>query len=105
MSREGLPAKPDARSELQDGRRAVVSLTVSAELNGVCVPLVLDSEALAGIAAALVSSAGNSETQSTYLTIPEAAELLRCKRQRIDDLSHQDGCPGQGWEQDADRAR
>jgi excisionase family DNA binding protein len=27
-----------------------------------------------------------SEPASPYLTVPEAAELLRCKRQRIDDL-------------------
>jgi excisionase family DNA binding protein len=27
-----------------------------------------------------------AQTCSPYMTVPEAAELLRCKRQRIDDL-------------------
>ncbi len=43
-------------------------------------------EALACLAAALAPYLDTISTDSTYLTIPEAAEWLRCKRQRVDDL-------------------
>jgi excisionase family DNA binding protein len=50
-------------------------------------PLVceLDDDALAAIAAA-VASTSEPETLSPFMTIAEAAEFLRCKRQRVDDL-------------------
>jgi len=34
-------------------------------------------------------AATTSQSQSPYLTVVEAAELLRCKRQRVDDLLSQ----------------
>lgn len=64
-----------------------MSVRVEIDLNGARVPVVLDDEALAAIAAAVpVPDAGGP---SPYLTIPEAALLLCCKRQRIDDLLSQ----------------
>jgi excisionase family DNA binding protein len=33
-----------------------------------------------------LAAIARAEPPSRYMTIPEAAELLRCKRQRIDDL-------------------
>jgi excisionase family DNA binding protein len=64
-----------------------VSVRVEAELNGVRVPLVLDAEALAEIAAAWPKRTETSKgSHSPYMTIVEAAEYLRSKRQRVDDL-------------------
>lgn len=63
-------------------------LTVEVELNGVPVPLRLDRTALAALAAAVAPS-HESEMASPYMTIPEAAEYLRCSRQRVDDLLSQ----------------
>jgi excisionase family DNA binding protein len=64
-----------------------VSVRVEIDLNGARVPVVLDDQALAAIAAALDPPA--AEPASPYVTIPEAAELQRCKRQRVDDLLSQ----------------
>jgi excisionase family DNA binding protein len=61
-----------------------VSVRVEVELNGVRVPLVLDDAAVEAVAAALPEQRG--EQQPEFLTIPETAQLLRCKRQRVDDL-------------------
>jgi excisionase family DNA binding protein len=47
-------------------------------------------EAIAERAAELVlarlADQRETESESPYMTIPEAAEHLRCKRQRVDDL-------------------
>lgn len=53
-------------------------------------PLVaeLDDDALDAIRAAVVSK-DQPEPVSPYMTIIEAAEYLRCSRQRIDDLLSQ----------------
>lgn len=65
-----------------------MSVRADVDLNGIRVPFVLDDEALAAIAAAGHPPAAEPPS-SRYLTIPEAAELLRCRRQRIDDLLSQ----------------
>lgn len=62
-----------------------MTVRVEVELNGVQVPLLFNDEAVAAIAAAWRDSRP-SEPPTPYMTIPEAAELLRCKRQRVDDL-------------------
>jgi excisionase family DNA binding protein len=62
------------------------SVVIEVDLNGVPVPITLRQAALATIAAVVAPPAA---TQSPYMTIPEAAALLRCKRQRIDDLLSQ----------------
>jgi excisionase family DNA binding protein len=62
-----------------------MGVTVTLHLNGVPVPVELDDDALASIAAAVAAKA-DSEPLPEFLTIPEAAELMRCSRQRIDDL-------------------
>lgn len=49
-------------------------------------------DAIADRVAALVLAGlkpDGSASQSPYLTIPEAAEYLRCSRQRVDDLLSQ----------------
>jgi excisionase family DNA binding protein len=71
--------------------KAVAGVTIEFELNGVLVPVILDEAALAGIAAALADrdSRQAAPSSSPYLTIPEAAEFLRCSRQRVDDLLSQ----------------
>jgi excisionase family DNA binding protein len=61
-----------------------VGVTVTVELNGAPVPVVLDDEALATIAAALPREPVTDEPD--FYTIPEAAEFLCSKRQRVDDL-------------------
>jgi excisionase family DNA binding protein len=61
-----------------------MSVEVAIYLNGVRVPVMLDEEALAAIGAALPSAP--VEPERPFLTIPEAADLLRAKRQRVDDL-------------------
>lgn len=66
----------------------MTTVTVSVDVNGVRVPLALDDVALAAIAAATTSN-GTAPTASAFLTIPEAADLLRCSRQRVDDLLSQ----------------
>lgn len=63
------------------------SVEITLALNGIPVPAVLDEHALRAIASATVEPAPAST--SPYLTIPEAAEVLRCRRQRIDDLLSQ----------------
>jgi excisionase family DNA binding protein len=45
-----------------------------------------DLEHIAERAAALAAARLASASASPYLSIPEAAELLRCRRQRVDDL-------------------
>jgi excisionase family DNA binding protein len=66
-----------------------VKVTLTVELNGVPVPVPveLDDVALAAIAAAVPHAA--ALPASPYMTIPEAADYLRCPRQRIDDLLSQ----------------
>ena len=61
----------------------VISVTVL--VNGVELPLDLriDDAALTAVVQAVTTPHANT---SPYLTIPEAAEYLRCKRQRVDDL-------------------
>jgi excisionase family DNA binding protein len=61
-----------------------VSVTVTLRIGGQPLVAELDDEALAAIAAAVTPSA--AEPTSPYVTIMEAAQLLRCKRQRVDDL-------------------
>jgi excisionase family DNA binding protein len=61
-----------------------VNVNVNATANGIPVVLELDAAALAGIAGALPESA--AEPESEFLSVPEAAEFLRCNRQRIYDL-------------------
>ena len=58
-------------------------VTVMVELNGVPVPVTLDGEALAAIAAQVPVQ---PPATGPYMTVPEAAEFLRCSRQRIYDL-------------------
>lgn len=62
------------------------SVVMEVELNGVPVRLLLGSEALATVAAAVRPAA---PAPPPYVTIPEAAELLHCKRQGVDDLLSQ----------------
>jgi excisionase family DNA binding protein len=64
-----------------------VSVRVDIELNGVRVPLVLDDDALQAIVAAVVTE--KPEPLSPYMTVVEAADYLRCSRQRVDDLLSQ----------------
>jgi excisionase family DNA binding protein len=61
-----------------------VSVEIVIRLNGAEVPVEFDEEALAMIAAALPKP--EPMPPSPFLTIREAAELLRCPRQRVDDL-------------------
>jgi excisionase family DNA binding protein len=61
-----------------------VTVVVHVDLNGIRVPVELDADALATIAAALPHV--DPPPPSPYMTIPEAAEFLRCSRQRVDDL-------------------
>lgn len=60
-----------------------MSVEVVLRLNGVPAPLLLDDEALAAIAAALPREPVD---EPEFCTIPEAAEVLRARRHRIDDL-------------------
>ncbi len=64
------------------------SLRVTVELNGIAVPVTFDEQALAAISEALPRR--EAEESSPFLSIPEAAELLRAKRQRVDDLLSSD---------------
>jgi len=64
---------------------AAVGVTVTICLNGVRVPVELDDDALATIAAAATPKSEPAPT-SPFMTIKEAAEYLRCSRQRVDDL-------------------
>jgi excisionase family DNA binding protein len=45
-----------------------------------------DFERIAERAAALAAARLEGANSSPYVSIPEAAELLRCRRQRVDDL-------------------
>jgi excisionase family DNA binding protein len=63
-----------------------VTLTVTVHLNGVAVPVELDDEALAAIGAAIPTDRDAPAPASPYMTIVEAADYLRCSRQRVDDL-------------------
>ncbi|HZT46018.1 MAG TPA: helix-turn-helix domain-containing protein [Gaiellaceae bacterium] len=58
-------------------------MTVTVELNGVHVPLVLDAAAIAAIAAALELDL-RREPPSPFVSIVEAAEMLRVPRATID---------------------
>ena len=62
------------------------SVVVAVEVNGVPVNLILGPKALAAIASAVTPP---DAEPSPYLTVPEAATLLCCKRQRVDDLLSQ----------------
>ena len=67
-----------------------MAVTIQVELNGARVPLLLDAAALVAISAALAQQqAGGRVEPSALLSVAEAATLLRCKRQRIDDLLSQ----------------
>jgi len=66
--------------------RAVV---VQVELNGVPVPLLFDARALRTIADSIARVGVASAPSTPFMTIPEAADYLRCSRQRIDDLLSQ----------------
>jgi excisionase family DNA binding protein len=48
-----------------------------------------DLDRIASQAARIVLEHVRGAPASPYLTIPEAAELLRCRRQRVDDLLSQ----------------
>jgi excisionase family DNA binding protein len=65
-----------------------MGVTVTVELNGTPVPVVLDEVALAAIAAGLPEREP-PKPASPYMTILEAAAYLRCSRQRVDDLLSQ----------------
>jgi excisionase family DNA binding protein len=45
-----------------------------------------DPEAVMILGQALTSTVATHSARSPYMTAPEAAQYLRCKRQRIDDL-------------------
>lgn len=62
-----------------------MSVEVVLRLNGAPVPVVLDDEALAAIAAA-VTPTREPEPESPYLSVREAAEWLRTSRQAVDDM-------------------
>jgi excisionase family DNA binding protein len=62
-----------------------VSVVVNVLVNGARVPVELDDDALAAIAAAIAMN-DDPESASPYMTILEAAEYLRCSRQRVYDL-------------------
>jgi excisionase family DNA binding protein len=64
-----------------------VSVTVAIGINGVTVPVTLSEAALTAIAEAI--SPPSIPATSPYMTIAEAAEYLRCSRQRVDDLLSQ----------------
>lgn len=66
-------------------RGGAVSVEVVLRLNGAPVPVVLDDDALAAIAAA-VTPTREPEPESPYVTVPEAAKWLRTSRQAVDDL-------------------
>jgi excisionase family DNA binding protein len=61
-----------------------VNVKVNATANGIPVVLEIDEAALAVIAGALPE--GAAEAESEFLSVPEAAEFLRCNRQRVYDL-------------------
>ena len=60
-----------------------MSVVVSITLNGTKVPVELDDDALSAIATAITPQ---PEPPSPYMSIVEAANYLRCSRQRVDDL-------------------
>jgi excisionase family DNA binding protein len=64
-------------------------IRINVELNGVRVPLELGDDAIAAIAAAIASAVARTPGSSEFVTVAEAASLLRCSRQRIDDLLSQ----------------
>jgi hypothetical protein len=61
-----------------------MGVTVTIDLNGFPVPVTLDDEALAAIAAALEPRRPVDE--SDFMTIPEACAYARMTRQRLYDL-------------------
>lgn len=69
-----------------------MSVEIVLRLNGADVPVTLDAAALAAIADAVAETNGSRPDPapvSPYMTVVEAAEHLRCSRQRIDDLCSQ----------------
>jgi excisionase family DNA binding protein len=64
-------------------------LEIDLALNGVVIPafVTFDEEALAALGGAL--PAEGAKGPSKYMTILEAADFLRCARQRVDDLLSQ----------------
>lgn len=69
------------RSSAKNGREVGVSLSLTLN-DGVL-------EAIAQRAAELVLERMPAPSPGRFVTVPEAAELLRCKRQRVDDLLSQ----------------
>lgn len=66
-----------------------MTVRVAVQVNGVPVEVELGDDALAQIAAALPAPTATHvavNEPSKYLSIKEAAELLRTNRERIDDL-------------------
>jgi hypothetical protein len=61
-----------------------MGVTIHLELNGVDVPVVLDDEAIAAIAAALPQAPVTEEPE--FYTVPQAIERYGWTRQRIYDL-------------------
>ncbi|MHB8643892.1 MAG: helix-turn-helix domain-containing protein [Gaiellaceae bacterium] len=67
-----------------------VTATVTIGETRVAVPVTLDDDALATIAAAVADDTnGGTSEPSPYMSVREAAEYMRCSRQRIDDLLSQ----------------
>ena len=63
-----------------------MSVSIALHVGDQALDVALDDDALAAIAAALPTQ---RTEPSPFLTVVEAAEFLRCKRQRIDDLLSQ----------------
>jgi excisionase family DNA binding protein len=66
-----------------------MSTSVTVLCNGLPVLITLGEEALAAIAAALPTPTACRAEASPYMTALEAADYLRCSRQRIYDLLSQ----------------
>jgi excisionase family DNA binding protein len=58
-------------------------ISVTLKIGGQSLVAELDDDALATIASALTVKA---DPEPEFMTIPETAELMRCSRQRVDDL-------------------
>jgi excisionase family DNA binding protein len=66
-----------------------VSVTVTVDVNGAAVPVTFNDQAIRAIAGAMPTTNAATLTVSPYMSVVEAAEYLRCSRQRIDDLLSQ----------------